>query len=171
MANTTKRNLDKPDFTSPQPQRFPQGHGDVRLPLRKAGLVRASSVKRWHVGVQARNDLNDGEPLGHPVGRQFLEVFRPTQPATQSHPPSISQPEEGCTVFVLEVPAVRRHSHWPVFAVSRESFLPFPRKTDGLPCPWLPRKVGDPSRDRLVKHRSMDLANCNCKICTLVEVS
>ncbi len=63
------------------------GHVEVgRVDAREAFLpglprfVRAPRITRLHIGIQPRDDLDDGEPFGHAVGGQFAKVFGPANP-------------------------------------------------------------------------------------------
>ena len=84
--------------------------GVVRLPG-EPRFVRASRVKRRHVGIEPGDNLDYREALPDAVGHQRLKVLRPAQAAAQSHPPGVPQPEERLPVLVLEVQVIARYAH------------------------------------------------------------
>ena len=59
-----------------------------------------------HVRVKARHDLDDREALRDAVRDQLLEVARPRQALAQAEPPSVTEPEEGCAIGVLQITLV-----------------------------------------------------------------
>ena len=66
-------------------------------------------------GIQAGNNLNHSEALAHPVSDECLKILWPMQAVAEPHPPGVAQPEERCSVLVLEVKMIRRHPDRPMF--------------------------------------------------------
>ena len=75
------------------------------------GLVCSARIKGRHVRIKPRDNLDDRETFLHAVRRQGPKIIRPIQTLAKPHPPRIPQPEERCTVLVLEVQMVTRYTN------------------------------------------------------------
>jgi len=72
---------------------------ESRLRWRRAG-------RRVHVGIEARDDLNDVEAFKLPVRGELLKIFGPTKSMAEAHPPGVAEPEEGGAVGILEMAVI-----------------------------------------------------------------
>src|SRR2546428_13041071 len=77
------------------------------------GLVCSARIKGRHVRIKPRDNLDDRETFLHAVRRQGPKIIRPLQTLAKTHPPRVTQPEEGCAVRGLEAQMVTRYTNTP----------------------------------------------------------
>src|SRR5207249_11771394 len=65
-------------------------------------------VEGVHVGMQARDDLDDRKTFGLAIGGELLKFIGPVQALAQAHPPRVAEPKERRAVRVDEVAMVGR---------------------------------------------------------------
>ena len=82
--------------------------GVLGLP-REALLVGPARIEGRHVGIEAGDDLDDGEAFFRPVRGEALDIGRPVQPVAESHPPGVAEPEKRRAVAMFQKAMVRRN--------------------------------------------------------------